>query len=101
MSVRALSALALIALSACGHRGPLVRLESYDQVSGERLRELKRTEGAAAAAALVPPPEAAPRRKDNVDDGILPRGQDPFDLPPEGTTPAPADPSLAPAPPPR
>ncbi len=94
-------ALTLLALSACGTRGALVRLESYDQVSGERLRELKRTEGAAAAAALVPPPEAAPRRKDNVDDGILPRGQDPFDLPPDGTPPPSRDPALAPAPPPR
>jgi hypothetical protein len=96
-----MSALALLALSACGTRGTLVRLENYDQVSPERLRELKRTEGAAAAAALVPPPEAAPRRKDNVDDGIMPRGQDPFDLPPAGTAAPAPDPSLAPPPPPR
>lgn len=82
--MRALLALLLLSLAACGTRGPLLRLENYDQVSPERLRELRRTEGAAAAQALVPPPEAAPRRKDNVDDGILPRGQDAFDLPPTG-----------------
>lgn len=93
-----MAALALLALGACGHRGPLVRLQSYDQVTPERLRELKRTEGAAASAALIPPPEAAPQRKDNVDDGILPRGQDPFDLPPAGAPAPPRDPSLAPPP---
>jgi predicted small lipoprotein YifL len=83
--MRAAPLLILLALAACGQRGALVRLESYDQVSPERLRELKRTEGAAATRALIPPPEAAPLRKDNVDDGILPRGDDPFDLPPSGS----------------
>lgn len=79
-----LVALALqLALGACGHRGPVVRVGDDAKLTTAELRTLRKAQGAASEAALVLPAQAQPRRVDDVESRAKPRAEDPFDLPPK------------------
>ncbi|QMW23291.1 hypothetical protein [Sandaracinobacteroides saxicola] len=77
--------LLLLLLSACGHKGALVRATDDSKLTNAQVRAMKKEEGAATMKALIPPAQAAPKR---VDDGAVPSGvrqDDPFNLPPADT----------------
>lgn len=94
--------LALLALSACGYKSAMTRLEPPNPA-------LTKAEQTAARAAertqveegLVIPADARPQRVDDLTVKLDVRRDDPFSLPPEGTTggkpiPFPGDPPAQP-----
>ncbi len=79
--------LAAILLAGCGYKGPVTRLEPPDPaLSKEQQKEARATEKEMVARGLTVPANARPIRVDDLTVRLNVRRDDPFSLPPEGTT---------------
>lgn len=100
---RILLPLALLALSACGYKSAVTRLEPPDPALTRAEQQAARAaERAQVQAGLTVPADARPQRVDDLTVKLDVRRDDPFSLPPEGTAggrpiPFPGDPQAVPA----
>ncbi len=92
-------AVLLLALAACGYKGPVTRLEPPDPaLPREALNEARAAERRQVAAGLTPAADTRPVRVDDLQVKLDVRPDDSFSLPPEGTRnarkpPFPGDPA--------
>lgn len=99
-----LALLAGLLLAGCGYKGAVTRLEPPDPALTKEQQKAARTEEKArVTAGLTLSPEARPVRVDDLAVRLEVRRDDPFSLPPEGTTdsrpvPFPGDPAEVQAP---
>lgn len=99
---RILLPLALLALSACGYKSAVTRLEPPDPALTQAEQQAARAaERAQVQAGLTVPADARPQRVDDLTVKLDVRRDDPFSLPPEGTAggrpiPFPGDPQTVP-----
>jgi hypothetical protein len=86
MALRAVL-LAGLLLAGCGYKGAVTRLEPPNPaLSKDEQREARTAEKRRVAAGLTVPSSARPIRVDELTVKLTVRGDDPFNLPPEGTT---------------
>ena len=95
---RILLPLLLLGLSACGYKAPLTRLEPPNPaLTKDEQQAARAAERAQVEAGLRVPADTRPQRVDDLTVKLDVRRDDPFSLPPEGTTggkpiPFPGDP---------
>ena len=101
---RLLLPLALLALSACGYKSAMTRLEPPDPaLTKEQQQAARAAERAQVQAGLRIPADTRPQRVDDLTVKLDVRYDDPFSLPPVGTAggkpiPFPGDPLPQPVP---
>lgn len=94
--------LPLLLLSGCGYKSAVTRLEPPNPaLTKEQQQEARATERAQVEAGLRVPADARPQRVDELTVKLDVRLDDPFSLPPEGTSggkpiPFPGDPAVPP-----
>lgn len=95
--------MAALLLAACGYRAPMTRLEPPDPaLTPAEQKAARAAERDLVASGLEVPADARPQRVDDLTVKLDMRRDDPFSLPPEGTTggkpvPFPGDPAQPPA----
>ena len=94
----ALLALSLLMLSACGYKSAVTRLQPPDPaLTKDEQKAARAAEREQVSTGLTVPAAARPQRVDDLTVKLDVRRDDPFSLPPEGTTggkpiPFPGDP---------
>lgn len=100
---RAVLPMAALLLAACGYRAPMTRLEPPNPaLTPAEQKAARAAERDLVASGLEVPADARPQRVDDLTVKLDMRRDDPFSLPPEGTTggkpvPFPGDPTVPPA----
>jgi predicted small lipoprotein YifL len=87
MALKPAILLVALLLAGCGYKGPVTRLEPPDPaLSRDEQRAARTDEQRRVAAGLTLPAQARPVRVDDLTVQLDVRRDDPFSLPPEGTS---------------